>query len=227
MHIGIIGGIGPSSTEFYYRQLVKQYEENKLKLELTIVHADINVLTNNLLKYDKEAQAKIFLNYIETLVKCGATHVLIPSLAGHFCLEELKTTSPLPIISALDVLTNYVNENEISKVGVLGTLPTMRTGVFGCFLEGYYVAPNPAEQIVAADTYRRFARNGYATESDKATIFAIGKRLVNQDKADLVLLAGTDFFLAFNDEDCGFKTIDCAQLHITAVVNFAKKTFLD
>lgn len=224
MHIGIIGGIGPASTELYYRELVKQYQVANRSLELTIVHADIHELTKNLLLNDKQKQANIFISYINKLAKCGATHILIPSLAGHFCLTELETHSPLPIISALDTLRHYVQENAISKVGVLGTLPTMQTGIFGCFAEGSYIAPTPHEQIIVADTYRRFARNGYASANDKAAIFSIGQKLVHENKAEVILLAGTDFFLAFNNENCGFHAVDCAQLHIASVVNLAKKS---
>lgn len=224
MHIGIIGGIGPASTELYYRELVKQYQVAHLSLELTIVHADIHELTKNLLANEKKKQAKIFLNYIKRLAKCGATHVLIPSLAGHFCLTELEIYSPLPIISALDVLRDYVQDNAISKVGILGTLPAMQTGIFGCFEKGSYIAPNSDEQIIVADTYRRFARNGYATANDKDAIFSIGQKLTSENKTEVVLLAGTDFFLAFNGENCGFHAIDCAQLHIAHVVEQAKQS---
>ena len=40
MHIGLIGGIGPAATEFYYRALVKLYAQAERRLELTIVNAD-------------------------------------------------------------------------------------------------------------------------------------------------------------------------------------------
>lgn len=61
MHIGIIGGIGPASTEMYYRELVKQYQVVNISLELTIVHADIHELTKNLLADDKKNKLTYFL----------------------------------------------------------------------------------------------------------------------------------------------------------------------
>ncbi len=218
MHIGIIGGIGPSSTELYYRELVRQHKSAGLTLELTIVHADIQQLTTNLLQNKRAEQAAIFQGFIEKLYCCGATHVVIPSLAGHFCLQELIQLSPIPIISALDCLKKHTQHNHYSKVGILGTLPTMQTGVFGCFNQDEYVVPDRHDQIVAAETYRRFARNGYASEVDKADIFSIGQKLVEQQSADIVFLAGTDFFLAFDGQECGFHAVDCAQLHISDII---------
>ena len=48
MHIGMIGGIGPAATEFYYRNLIKAYKAANKKLELTIVHAEASDVINNI-----------------------------------------------------------------------------------------------------------------------------------------------------------------------------------
>ena len=40
MHIGLIGGIGPASTVFYYQGLVKSHAVQSKKMALTISHAD-------------------------------------------------------------------------------------------------------------------------------------------------------------------------------------------
>jgi aspartate racemase len=44
MHIGLIGGIGPAATDFYYRRLISTFASRKAALELTIVHADTPTL---------------------------------------------------------------------------------------------------------------------------------------------------------------------------------------
>jgi aspartate racemase len=48
MHIGLIGGIGPAATDFYYRRLISTFASKKAALELTIVHADTPTLLGNL-----------------------------------------------------------------------------------------------------------------------------------------------------------------------------------
>ncbi len=42
MHIGLIGGIGPGATDFYYRRLISTFAQKNVALE--IVHADIPTL---------------------------------------------------------------------------------------------------------------------------------------------------------------------------------------
>lgn len=44
MHIGLIGGIGPAATDFYYRRLIAAFAARAQPLEVTIVHADTPTL---------------------------------------------------------------------------------------------------------------------------------------------------------------------------------------
>ena len=47
MHIGLIGGIGPAATEFYYRHLTRAHARADRALELTIVHAQVRDLARH------------------------------------------------------------------------------------------------------------------------------------------------------------------------------------
>jgi len=47
MHIGLIGGIGPAATEYYYRGLIERHAGSGTQLELTIAHADVHELARN------------------------------------------------------------------------------------------------------------------------------------------------------------------------------------
>ena len=48
MHIGLIGGIGPAATDFYYRGLIERHVASGIPLELTIAHADVREMSRNL-----------------------------------------------------------------------------------------------------------------------------------------------------------------------------------
>ena len=40
MRFGLIGGIGPAATDFYYRSLISRATQAERDLNLTMVHAD-------------------------------------------------------------------------------------------------------------------------------------------------------------------------------------------
>jgi len=71
MHIGLIGGIGPAATDFYYRRLISTFASKKAALELTIVHADTPTLLGNLASNDAATQVAIFMKLTNRLAAAG------------------------------------------------------------------------------------------------------------------------------------------------------------
>ena len=61
------------------------------------------------------------------------------------------------------------------------------------------------------------ATAGRVTDAQRQTFFAIGQHLCRVQGADAVMLGGTDLFLAFAGQDCGFPVLDCAEIHVEAL----------
>jgi len=61
------------------------------------------------------------------------------------------------------------------------------------------------------------AMTGRATDEQRRILFTIGRQLRETKRAEVVLLGGTDMFLAFQGQDCGFPVLDCADMHIEAL----------
>ena len=75
MHIGLIGGIGPAATDFYYRRLIATFASRNAPLELTIVHADTPTLVRNLASNDRSAQTAIYMRLSKRLAAAVAEFV--------------------------------------------------------------------------------------------------------------------------------------------------------
>ena len=67
MHIGLIGGIGPAATEFYYRGLIDRHAAAGTTLDLTIAHADVREMSRNLANRDPQKRQR-------SLPDAGQTH---------------------------------------------------------------------------------------------------------------------------------------------------------
>ena len=65
--------------------------------------------------------------------------------------------------------------------------------------------------------YVEMAIAGRVTEAQRRTFFSVGQHLCRAQDAEAVVLGGTDLFLAFEGQDCGFPVIDCADVHIEAI----------
>jgi aspartate racemase len=83
MHIGLIGGIGPGATDFYYRRLISTFAGKNATLDLTIVHADTPTLLSNLARNNAVEQTAIYTRLTNRLVSAGAACVAVTSLSLH------------------------------------------------------------------------------------------------------------------------------------------------
>ena len=167
MHIGLIGGIGPAATEFYYRGLVKAYASADKTMELTIVHADVRALLRNLSNGAAREQAEMFLGFVRRLQAAGADAAAVTSLAGHFCIQELEAMSPLPIINALPEFDKYFAKQKLSRIGLLGTRAAMKSGLYGGITSVEIVLPQGEDLDATHSNYVPMATSGHATDQQR------------------------------------------------------------
>jgi len=141
MHIGLIGGIGPAATEFYYRGLIDRHASSNTTLDLTIVHADVRELSRNLANRDARKQADIFVALVQRLAAAGAGVAAITSMGGHFCIRELELMSPLPMLNAIPEVNAEIRRRNLKTVGILGTRMVMETRLYGAISSAAIVVP--------------------------------------------------------------------------------------
>lgn len=64
----------------------------------------------------------------------------------------------------------------------------------------------------------RIAGSGRATPDQHAELTAVARRLCDRDGVEAVLLAGTDLSPVFNGGNTDFPNLDCAGVHIQAMM---------
>ena len=216
MHIGLIGGIGPAATEFYYRGLTDRHAASDTVLQLTIAHADINAMIRNLTAGDREMQAHIFERHIQSLAAAGAQKAAVTSMGGHFCIQELERLSSLPLINALPVVNAEMERRGLRTVGIIGTRMVMNTRLYGSLHSAETLVPEGDEFEAVQAAYGAMAKAARVTEEQRGIFFAAGRRLHSRG-AEAVLLGGTDLFLAFQGREAEFPVIDLADVHVEEI----------
>ena len=217
MHIGLIGGIGPAATEFYYRGLIDRHASSNTTLDLTIVHADVREMSRNLANRDARKQADIFVALVQRLAAAGAGVTAITSMGGHFCIRELELMSPLPMFNAIPEVNAEIRRRNLKTVGILGTRMVMETRLYGAISSAAVVVPEGEALDEVHKNYAEMATAGRVTDAQRHAFFTAGEDLYRNRGAEVVLLGGTDLFLAFQGHDCGFPVLDCAEVHVEAL----------
>ena len=221
MHIGLIGGIGPAATDFYYRGLIDRHRAAGIPLECTIAHADVGEMGRNLAEGKRARQAEIFAGLIERMKKAGAQAAAVTSMGGHFCINELLPISPLPLVHGIHAVDAAIKKSGLRKIGVMGTRVVMQTGLYGGVSSAELIAPEGDRFAEVGDAYSAMAGIGKVTDEQRQIFFTAGRELRDRG-AEAIMLGGTDLFLAFVGREPPFPLVDCADIHVDAI--FAKSS---
>ena len=220
MHVGMIVGIGPAATDFYYRTIIAIAEARGATLDLTMAHADLPTLRRNLGAGDTQAQAAVYLRLTEGLKAAGAETVAITSIAGHFCLDAFRAVSPLPVISILTEVNKAVQAAGHRRLGIIGNNIPMRTRFYGALPGTEVLAPEGEMQEQVHTAYMSMASRGAVTEAERDIFVQAGHALMAQG-AEAIMLGGTDLALAFPGGQAPFPLLDCAGIHAAAIARAA------
>ena len=221
MHIGMIGGIGPAATDFYYRRLISTFARNKAALELTIVHADTPTLLKNLAGNDAASQVAIYMKLTNRLAAAGAECVAVTSIAGHFCIDTFKASSPLPVVDMIAEVNRALRLRALKRIGILGTRTVMETRFYGGLSTVEVVPPSGQDLQDVHEAYVAMAASGIVTGAQRAIFTTVSKKLLEESQVEAIMLGGTDLALAFNERNTEFPLVDCAGIHADAIANFA------
>ncbi len=218
MHVGLITGLGPAASVVYYQRLTQAAADRDTRLNLTMVEANIrDVLANNLAGRTQE-QAEIFATLLHRLKAAGADFASITAIGPHFCWEETRALSPLPLLSAITPLDDFCADQGFARVGLLGTARAMRTRLFGQMTRTELILPAHLE--VVGKSYQDMAVAGHCDPETRQMLLAAGAAMM-RDGAEAVALAGTDLLLAFDGHDPGFPVIDALEIHAAVLADLA------
>ena len=221
MHIGLIVGIGPAATDYYYRYLISALAQAGQDLTLTMAHADTPTLLRNQAEGNVDAQVEIYLQLTNRLQRSGIEQVAVTSIAGHFCIDAFKALSPVPAINLLDAVKIEMKRRGFKKVGLLGTRVVMESRFYGV-LDGVEVIPPAGNLLEVHDAYVSMAAAGIATPEHREVFMRAGKILAGACGCESIMLAGTDLALVFKkDQSPGFEIFNCAEVHAEAIAKVA------
>ena len=223
MQVGLIGGIGPAATDFYYRRLIGAFAREKAALDLTIVHADTPTLLGHLVSNDVAAQVAIYMRLTQRLVAVGAGCVAITSIAGHFCVDAFKAVSPLPVVDLIAKVGRAIEGRGLKRIGILGTRTVMETRFYGGVKRATLVPPSGRDLDDVHAGYVAMAAAGVVTETQRAVFFAASERLMRDGGVEAIMLGGTDLALVFDERDTAFPLVDCAGIHADAIAGLARR----
>ena len=161
--------------------------------------------------------ARYLAGIVTQLAAGGAEVTAIVAATPHICATQLVALSPLPLVNMLTEVADAVRVRGLKRVALLGTRFTIETRMFGCLDDIDVVMPQADEIERIHRIYTDFV-SGRGSDTQADELRKLAQTFVTRDGAQAVLIAGTDLSPVFTENNAGFPMIDCAGVHIDAIV---------
>jgi len=229
--IGIIGGMGPESTLYYYRifiDLCRGIAELDGAYPEIVIYSvntkEIRALRNS--GQQNAEQAKL-LEAIDFLHKAKVDFAIIACNAMHQYYDEIASRSSIPLLSIVEEACKEVLHLGLTKVGLFGALPTMKSGFYQkVFSENgiAMVVPSDEEQTyISGKVVRELARGVFADETRDAYL-KIARRMKEEQAIQGLILGCTEIPLLL-DKSCegrvGIPLFDTSLIHMQSALRYS------
>ncbi len=226
--IGVLGGMSNQATGEYYRLLNKKLNDrlggwdNGEIVMVSVNFGNVEYFVRN----DRWDEAYTYLtNKADQLERAGADLVICVSNTMHRVVEPIMAERKTPFIHIADPTGNAIRKAGISRVGLLGTMPVMKSLQLRSRYQERFgvevVAPTQADmEIVDGIIFNELVRGELRADSKREYLRTVGE--MRERGAEGVILGCTEIFLLIVQEDLpGFPVFDTTELHVQAAVDFA------
>jgi aspartate racemase len=229
--IGMIAGVGWSSSEDYYR-IMNEKSQNDLGGDHSAKILMYSIEFGEFSKQERLAAAGNWEPLNATLVDAarrlkagGADFIIIGSNTLNSRAGLIEESTGLPVIRIYDVTGAAVNRSGLKKVALLGTTYTMEEPFYRDALKNKYgievVTPNKTERdYINRVIFDELVRNDIRNESRKEYVRIIN-RLADEEGAEGVILGCTEIPLLVHQGDVKVPVFDTTRIHAEAAVDYA------
>jgi aspartate racemase len=229
--IGIIGGVGWSSSVEYYR-IMNEKVQNDLGGDNSAKILMYSIEFGEFSRQERLASAgnwdplnRTMLDAARRLKAGGADFIVIASNTLNSRADDIEADTGLPVLRIYDVTGAKVNHSGLKKVALLGTKYTMEEPFYRNALENKYgvqvVIPNLTERdYINKVIFDELVRNDVRNESRKEYVRIIN-RLVDEEGAQGVILGCTEIPLLIHGSDVKVPVFDTTRIHAEAAVDYA------
>ena len=171
--IGILGGMGTQAgLDFCNKLAMLNRGKIDQKYPLFILYNKSNIpgRPENLHKYKKVLKSLITGCLLLQKSKCK--FIVIPCNTAHYWYEDLQKKIKIPIISMPKEVYIHAKNNckKNSKIGILATEATLKTGVYNKYFDKNFALINPKKslQIKSVNKSIKYVKMGKIKNAEKA-----------------------------------------------------------
>src|ERR1043165_1855177 len=142
--LGLIGGLGPNATVYYYNGLIAQHKARGAVARMLIAHADVDYGRPLAESGQLDELARYLNGFIDELAAGGAEFTAIVAVTPHICSAQLAPLLKIPLIDMVATVADAIHARGLERIALFGTRSTVQSKMFGR-LGVDVVMPQPEE----------------------------------------------------------------------------------
>lgn len=227
--LGVLGGMGPDATVYFFSKLVAFDKVVKDQDHLHIIienNPSIPDRTRHLLFHEKDP-IPAMLSSLRLLEKAHADVVAIPCMTAHAFLSSLRAHAKIPILSAFEIMAEKIPIlfPGFCKLGILATTGSRELRLYENHLPAFnclWPDQKIQEELVMEAVYgNEGIKAGNLGNYPRDLLITASQNLV--DKGAEAIIAGcTEIPLVLKQSDLNLPLIDPLTLMAEYMVEFAR-----
>lgn len=225
--IGILGGLGPTATSYYYDTLCRLTRERlggKSSPKIVLYSYDMAEVEEWLTAGQFDRLELDFSKTGDKLIAAGADMMMFATNTMHKYVDALSFHWSIPLLDVRPMVGMRLKADTRKAPALLGTSDTMQMDFYrddvARWAEADISVPETSEQDeLHAIIFDELVKGTCSDESKAKIIDMIAK--LKERGADSVILGCAELGLFFNDENSPLPTYDSAQIHCEEAIDMA------
>lgn len=218
--IGILGGMGPEATAYFFTLIIKSTMAEKDQEHIPVIiysHPEVPPRTDAVLG-EGPSPLPYLLEGVRVLKVAGADFIVMPCVTAHHFYNEILAEVRVPFLNLVDETMLYALRKapEMKKVGLIASTGTLKSRLFheAFGKEGVeIVEPTDEEQaqVMEAIFGKEGVKAGYTSGKSKEIIHKTAQALI-QRGAEAVIAGCTEVPLVLKEGDIEAPLIEPLQI---------------
>lgn len=200
--IGILGGMGPQASVYLYKIMIElaikefQAKNNDDFPEIIIHSIPVPDFISN--EKQKQQALKMLQERVIALNNLNLSYLSIACNTAHLLLPDLQKISKISFISMIEEVCSKVKNDNLKKVGILGTPATLNSELYQKELgeHGIKSILPLQKDFILLEIVIRNVINGSASKQDEKLLARIANYLY-ENGAEGIILGCTELPLVF------------------------------
>ena len=227
--LGVIGGMGPEATAFFYEEVIKHTDASRDQEHLDMViisQASMPDRTHAILTGDDARLLQVMREDAQALETLGCTCIAIPCNTSHYFYDKIQSFTGVPIIHMpREAVREAAQARRARRIGIMGTDGTVRSGVYAHECEALGIecmVPSPERQADVMSIIYENVKAGHPADMGKFSL--VVDELVRRG-CDTIILACTELSVARRRQGAPDVCLDAMDVLVREAIERSGKLY--